>query len=146
MLACRNCRIPLGASQGCGICDSFRSQLVSTDESADSAPSLAEVGAESVVALRKQVKYLAAVLRDDPSDQVATKNLVLLTNSVAKVLEAARKLQDDGIAAVRNMNFLERARLFIGWYTLLPPAYRSQVRDQQDKHEAEVAKPLELPA
>ena len=145
MLACRNCRVPLSATSGCAICDPIRPQLVSTDESVDSLPSLAEVGAESVTALRRQVRVYSNFLKDNPLDSDANKSLVLMANSVAKVLEAARKLQDDGIAAVRNMSFLERAKLFIAWYASLPPAYRTQVRDQVEKYELEINKPLELP-
>jgi len=109
-------------------------------------PSLAEVGSESVNALRRQVKFYAGFLKDNPADEGANRNLVFMTNSVAKILEAARKLQDDGIAAVRNMSFLERAKLFIAWYATLPPAYRSQVREQTEKYEMELSKPLELTA
>ncbi len=146
MLACRNCRIPIAATKGCAICDPLRLQLVSTDEAADQAPSLAEVGGESVVALRRQVRYWDKVLKDSPADSDGNRNLVFMTNSIAKMLEAARKLQDDGIAAVRNMSFLERAKLFVSWYAQLPPAYRTQVREQVEKHELEVSQPLELTA
>jgi hypothetical protein len=145
-LACRNCRVPLTAQVGCAICNDIRPHLISTDEMADLAPSLAEVGSESVAALRTQVRVHKQALRDDALalDTDLNKTLVLLTNAVAKVLEAARKLQDDGIAAVRNMSFIERAKLFIGWFASLPPNYRVQVKDQIEKFELEINKPLEL--
>ena len=145
MLACRNCRIAINAASGCAVCDPLRAQLVSTEESVDVLPSLAEVGSESISALRRQVREYAKFLKDNPLDEMANKNLVLMTNSVAKVLEAARKLQDDGIAAVRNMSFIERAKLFIAWFASLPPGYRTQVRESIEKYETDLAKPLELP-
>lgn len=72
----------------------------------------------------------------------ARKDMVLCINALAKLLEAARKLQDDGISAVRNMSFLERAKLFVSWYADLPPSYRTQVRQQVEAYELEINKPM----
>ncbi len=144
MLACRSCRYPLSSQDGCAICLDFKKHLVSTDETDEVAPSLAEVGAESIAALRARVRWLKEYCKDNPADSDALKNLVLATNSVAKILDAARKLQDDGIAAVKNMSFLERAKLFIAWYASLPPSYRAQVREQVEKYELDLNKPLQL--
>lgn len=142
ILACRNCRVAISSGEGCAICLDFKKHLVNTDESADLAPSLSEVGSEAVSGLRAQIKHLKALAKDNPDDADTRKDMVLCINALAKLLEAARKLQDDGISAVRNMSFLERAKLFVSWYADLPPSYRTQVRQQVEAYELEINKPM----
>jgi hypothetical protein len=73
---------------------------------------------------------------------VSEKRALALGNTLAKVLESARKLQVDAKGAVENMSFQERAELFVGWYVDLPPAYRAAVRERFIQYEAEVSKPV----
>ena len=144
MLACRNCRIPLHSTEGCAICLPIKTHLVTVDEDEESKPSLSEVGTEIVADLRYAARQARAVMKDDKLETKlrldATARILKIGNTAAKVLEAARKLQTDGLAAVRNMSFLERAQLFIGWYTALPPPYRTQLRDRMSKFELDANK------
>lgn len=151
MLACRACRRPLTATEGCAICFSVKANLVTTEENAEESPALSDVGAETVAALQAILRRHRAVLRDKKSTGeaivLAESAVVRVSNTLAKVLESARKLQTDGLAAVRNMAFSERAILFADWYQSLPPLYRAKVRAGQEQFEGTVSAPVpELPA
>ena len=76
-----------------------------------------------------------------PTSAVVEKRALAVANTVAKVLESARKLRADGTAAVEAMSFQERKELFVTWYTDLAPAYRNAVREAFSAYEAEIAKP-----
>jgi len=143
MFACRFCRIPIDAEHGCAMCDPLRKNLVSVDEDgSEERPSLSLVSGETVGALRAHLKYVRAELKDAPGNVEAAKQLIAISNSVAKVLESARKLQADGLSAIQNMSFIERAELFVAWYAELAPAYRTRLREQLEKHELEAATPV----
>jgi len=143
-LACRACRVSLAASAGCAVCDPVRRHLVVTDEADEEEAGLAGTAREVVAALRAQLRTVRSALTADRNDERAEKRLIGLGNTAAKVLESARKLQQDGVGAVEAMAFTERAELFIGWLATLPPAYRASVRERWDRWELEVARPLDL--
>ena len=140
MLACRCCRLPLTAAEGCAVCLPIKPQLITTDEDEDTKPSLSDVGSEAVAGLRRLLRDSRALYADprlEARERLAAGHLTIkVSNSLSKILEAARKLQTDGLSAIRNMSFLERAELFIGWYTALVPAYRANIRTQMDSFEA----------
>lgn len=148
MLACRACRRPLLGADGCGICNSVKANLVTTEENAEEYPALSDVGSETVAALQTILKRNRAIARN-PADtdalDAAESSIMAVANTLAKVLESARKLQTDGLAAVRNMSFQERAELFAGWYAGLPDAYRTKVRMGQAAFEDKMNQPLALP-
>lgn len=141
MLACRNCRISLDAQTGCAICDPVRKHLVVVGEDEIERPSLSGTGHEVVAALRGQLKEVRERLRIDPTDVRAEGRLLAIGNTAAKVLESVRKLQADGVSAVENMSFSERAELFVSWIQELAPAYRAALRDKWDAWERELSKP-----
>ena len=148
-LACRACHVRIDANDGCAVCSPLKRQLVAVDQNADDSPGLSEVGSEIVAALR-------GLLRDAKKDlgargegpvvkrkrELAPDKIIKLGNTLAKVLEAARKLQNDGISAIQAMSFAERAELFLSWYTALPPPFRAHVREGQAKMELERSVPL----
>ena len=145
MLACRACRVPISAQGGCALCKDFKSQLVDTDEDADENPALSDVGYETIRALRTILKRGAKLVEDPTKVKLFNEGarlVVAASNTLAKILESARKLQTDGLSAIRNMNFIERAELFIQWYMSLPPSYRQKLRLTMDEHEAGNAKAL----
>lgn len=146
MLACRACRRPLTAAEGCAICASVKANLVTTEENTEEFPALSDVGNETVSALQGVLRTHRATLRNKSADAdqlaVAEAAVVRVANTLAKVLESARKLQTDGLAAVRNMAFQERAVLFADWYQSLPPLYRKKVRAGMDQFEGQVSAPV----
>jgi hypothetical protein len=142
MLACRNCRINIAAASGCVICNPIRKHLVVVGEDEDERPSLSLVSNEIVTLLRLQLKSIRKALVEDDETQSGEKRLLAAANTLAKVLESARKLQVDGISAVENMSFAERAELFISWITELTPAYRKSLKDKWEAWELETSKPL----
>ncbi len=153
MLACRACRVPISAQGGCASCKDFKAQLITTDEDTEENPALSDVSYEVIGALRtilKRGRELAADPKKPKLFNEGARLIVAAGNTLAKTLEAARKLQTDGLSAIRNMNFVERAELFIGWYMALPPSYRFKLRTQMDEQEGQTAKALparaELPA
>ena len=144
-LSCRACRTRIEALGGCAICSELKAQLVASDEDESERPSLTDVSHEVIANLR-QLNRRAKDLIADPSKPKTfaegARLAVATGNTVAKVLESARKLQTDGLAAIQNMSFIERAELFIAWYAALPPGYREKVRAGQDKMEAQAARRL----
>lgn len=144
-LACRICRVSLLAESGCAVCLPLRANLVTVEEDQDEKPDLGDVAAETVALLRRQVRHYRKELDETPnSDHVFTK-LNQAANTIAKMVEAARKLQVDADGVIKSMSFVARAKLFIQWFAELPPPYRRQIREQMDRFELEMAKPLELP-
>ncbi len=141
MLACRMCRVALTATVGCAVCDPWRANLVVVGEDEEDRPSLSGTAAEVVALLRGQVKQVKGELAKLPGSTIAEKRALALGNTLAKVLESARKLQADGKAAVEAMSFQERKELFVTWYTDLAPQYRNAVREAFAAYEAEVSKP-----
>lgn len=145
MLACRLCKIPMSAARGCDVCNGVRKNLVVVGEDEEDRPGLASTGFEVVGTVRRQAKRIDQVLRNDPDEETELKferRLLALSNSLGKLLDTARKLQADGVDAVENMSFAERAELFITWITTLPYAYRQSLRDKWDEWEQTTAEPL----
>jgi hypothetical protein len=146
MLACRACRRPLTAAEGCAICFSVKANLVTTEENVEEYPALSDVSSETVAGLQSIVRTHRKTLnRKGASEEdmaEAEEKLVRVSNAVAKVLESARKLQSDGLATIRNMGFQDRAGLFASWYQSLPPLYRKKVREGMQQFEGEVSSPL----
>lgn len=139
-LACRACRVPLVAAAGCALCDTVRRNLVVLGETDDERPSLAGVSNEAVNALRAQLRDYKTELAccADLADRYRLHDRQrAVAGALAKLLDAARKLQADGVDAVENMSFSERAELFVTWFCTLPAVYREQLRAQIDKFEAE---------
>jgi hypothetical protein len=141
-LACRMCRVPIAATVGCGVCDPMRGNLVVIGDDEEDRPSLSGTASEVVALLRKQVKQVKGELERLPGSTIAEKRALALANTLAKVLESARKLQADGKAAVAAMSFQERKELFVEWYTDLAPAYRNAVREAFAAYEVEVSRPV----
>ena len=61
---------------------------------------------------------------------------------MAKLLETARKLVQDGVSAVESMSFREQAELFITWFAGLAPAYRADVLSKFTSFEQEISRPV----
>lgn len=142
MLGCRMCRVNITAAVGCAVCDPFRSMLVVIGEDEQDRPSLSGTASEVVAMLRGQMKPIRAELEKNPNATLAEKRALAIGNTLAKVLESARKLQADGKAAVEAMSFQERKELFVTWYTDLAPQYRNAVREAFAAYEAEIARPV----
>lgn len=123
-------------------------------ETEDERPSLAEVSAEAIAALREQTRSYAKRLKggckacgrteDDDGGERLRGNQRAAAGAMAKLLDSARKIQEDGLAVVSLMSFPERAELFVTWYTELPPVYRSRLRDQMSEWETRLALPGEV--
>lgn len=149
-LACRTCRRPLTSAEGCALCLPIKANLVTTDENSEEYPALSDVGSEVVGTLQTILRVHRAILRNRDAElddrERAETAVIRAANTLAKVLESARKLQVDGLSAVRNMSFQQRADLFAGWYQNLPPNLRKQVREGQEKFELAVNQPAALPA
>lgn len=148
-LACRNCRVAILAETGCAICEPIKKHLVAVDENEDEKPSLSEVGSSVVADLQYARRVASKIMRDETvsvTDRLdATARILKIGNTASKVLEAARKLQNDGLAVIQTMSFIERAKIFITWYTELPPPYRVQLRDKMQAWEDDVRKALPEP-
>lgn len=142
MLACRACRIPIAAAKGCAVCETVRQNLVVVGEDEDDKPSLSGTATMGVQLLRAQLKTVEKALKAAPESPNHEKRLLAIMNTVAKVLETARKLVQDGVSAVETMSFREQTELFVGWFAQLAPAYRADVMTKFAAFEAEISKPL----
>lgn len=145
MLACRGCRRPLEAQDGCVLCQDIKRHLVALDEDSDERASIAEVSSDVITALRHALRPLKAKIKESPEDDTLVTQVLRVGNTTAKVLEAARKLQADGLSVIKNMSFVERAELFVTWYTQLPPPHRARLREKMEEFETQVSTPKELP-
>ena len=142
-LACRACHININATYGCAICDPVRKQLIVVGEDEEDSPSLNSTAKEVVNALRAQLRHIKDDLRDKPDEFIATeRRLIMLANSLSKVIDSARKIQLDAQNVIETMSFSEKAELFIGWIQELAPAYRVALREKWDEWETEAATPL----
>lgn len=142
-LACRACRKPLLAQEGCGVCNPWRKNLVVLGETDEERPSLATVSNEAVNALRAQLRDYKDALRTakgEDRDELHAKQRAV-AGALSKLLDAARKIQTDGVQAIARMSFKERAELFIEWFMTLPAVYREALRKEMDAHEAKLALP-----
>jgi hypothetical protein len=144
-LACRACRKPLLATEGCGVCNAWRKNLVVLGETEEERPSLASVSNEAVNALRAQLRdykdrLKVKGLKDDERDALHERQRSV-AGALSKLLDAARKIQGDGVTAISRMSFKERAELFVDWFMTLPGVYREALRKQMDQHEAQLALP-----
>ena len=145
-LACRACRKPLLAKEGCGVCNPLRKNLVVLGETEEERPSLATVSNEAVNALRAQLRDYKAELTASPPPDADTKARLhdrqrAVAGALSKLLDAARKIQGDGIQAISRMSFKERAELFVEWFMTLPPVYREALRNELATHEQKLLQP-----
>lgn len=147
MLACRACRRPLNAAEGCAICATIKANLIAGDEDSDEAPALSDVSSETVAALQTVLRKHRRTIRDAKTSaedyELAETAAIRVANTIAKMLESARKLQQDGLAAIRNMGFQDRSALFATWYQALPPLHRKKVREGMEKYELAVSAPVQ---
>jgi hypothetical protein len=147
-LACRGCRRPLLGREGCVICAPLRKNLIVLGETEEERPSLAAVSNEAVNALRAQLRdYKARLAAKDlpPTDKDRLHDRQrAVSGALSKLLDAARKIQSDGITAVERMSFKERAELFVSWFCTLPPVYRETLRRELDQNEAQMLLPAEV--
>ena len=140
--ACRMCRVDIAATKGCAVCDPLRSMLVVVGEQDDERPSLSGTAADNVALLRAQLKHCKEKLLAQPDSTVQEARLLKISNTMAKVLETARKLLADGMAVMETMSFAEKKELFVVWYSDLTPAYRNAVREAFAEFEAQIARPV----
>lgn len=131
VLACRGCRHILASDAGCALCLPVKPHLVvvsAVDE--DSVP-LATVASEAVSLLRKQLTHLKSQARLNPGyNAIEANEARAVANTLAKLLDSARKVVQDGADAVGAMSFQERANLFMEWTGSLPGAYRRKLIEQ----------------
>lgn len=145
MLACRACRVPINAANGCAICLPMRHNLVVFGEDETEKPSLSGTAQLGVEMLNRQMRDVEKLLKANPGSTNAEGRLLKLANTAAKLLETSRKLVQDGVSAVETMSFREQCELFVGWFTSLAPAYRADVMTKFAEFEREIAKPVETP-
>lgn len=134
--SCSKCRVNLAAKHGCVICDPVRPFIVFADEG---DVSLAEVSKETVKALQDQLRGYRNDLRlnRDPEAKEGINAAVrAVAATLGKVLDASRKIQEDGVKAVELMSAKEKMDLFEAYYLALPPTVRARFMSQLQEAEA----------
>jgi len=128
VLACRGCHHTLVSDAGCALCLPVKPHLVVLSAVDDDAVPLATVASEAVSVLRKQLTQLKNKQKLTPNYNAADASEVrAVANTLAKLLDSARKVVQDGADAVGAMSFQERAALFLEWTGSLPGAYRRKI-------------------
>lgn len=127
-LACRGCRHLLTSDAGCVLCLPVKPHLVVSSQVDEDAVPLATVAGEAVSVLRKQLTHVRNEARKNPQYDVLLANEArAIANTLAKLLDSARKVVQDGADAVEAMSFQEKANLFLEWTRTLPGAYRRKL-------------------
>lgn len=127
--SCRACGKSLQATKGCAICNPIRPNLIVHNVT---DVSLAEISKEAVVALRSQLTDYKDMLHKDVSpktrDSINT-SIRAVTSAISKILDSARKIQEDGAKAISLMSLSEQIELFKGFYAELPSLLRKTLLD-----------------
>lgn len=122
--SCRACRRPLQAAKGCVLCDPVRPHLVITE---DDDVSLAMVSKETVKGLREQLRQYTGLLRaaiQPKQRELYNSNIRAVANTLAKVIDSARKIQEEGAKAIELMSTSEQVDLLKEFYAELPVSPR----------------------
>lgn len=128
VLACRGCHRTLVSDAGCALCLPVKPHLVVLSSVDDDAVPLAVVAGEAVAMLRKQLTHLKNEAKNSASyNPITASEARSVANTLAKLLDSARKVVQDGADAVSAMSFQERAALFLEWTGSLPGAYRRKI-------------------
>lgn len=131
VLACRGCRRELTSEAGCVLCLPVKNHLIVLSAVDEDAVPLAVVATEAVAVLRKQLTQLKQKQKQAPEyDYGLAAESRSVANVIAKLLDTARKVVQDGADAVSAMSFQERAALFLEWTGSLPGAYRRKLIEQ----------------
>lgn len=126
--ACRLCRRSLADEAGCSVCLPIKQHLIPLEAADEDAVPLAVLAQETASLLRAQLKQLkAAQASANGYDATLADESRAHANSLSKLLDSARKLQEDGAAAVEVMSFQEKSALMVEFFDTLPPAYRRQL-------------------
>lgn len=143
VLACRGCRHELASDAGCALCLPVKPHLLVLSAVDEDAVPLATVAGEAVSLLRKQLTHLKSQAKLNPGyDAAGFSEARAVANTLAKLLDSARKVVQDGADAVGAMSFQERAALFLEWTGSLPGAYRRKIISQlmeQNQNKLEAA-------
>lgn len=126
-LACRGCRHELVEDAGCALCLPVKPHLIVTSAVDEDAVPLAVVAGEAVSLLRKQLTHLKSKSRLNAYDPLDANEARAVANTLAKLLDSARKVVQDGADAVGSMSFQEKMALFLEWSATLPGAYRRRL-------------------
>lgn len=131
VLACRGCRHVLASDAGCALCLPVKPHLIVTSAVDEDSVPLATVASEAVGVLRKQLSQLKTMAKLEPAyNAVISSEARAVANTIAKLLDSARKVVQDGADAVGAMSFQERLNLFTEWTGSLPGAYRRKIIEQ----------------
>jgi len=129
-LTCRGCRHPLTSEAGCSLCLPVKKHLIVTAEADDDSVPLATVASEAVGLLRSQLtKARNANKAAVTFDPIIAQEARSIANVLAKLIDSARKVIQDGADAVDAMSFQEKAALFLEWTRSLPGPYRRRLID-----------------
>lgn len=127
-LTCRGCRHPLTSEAGCALCLVVKPHLIVTSATDDGQVPLAVVASEAVTLLRAQIRRCRDLSKPGMSyDPQVAGEARATANVLAKLLDSARKVIQDGADAVDAMSFQEKAALFVEWSRSLPGAYRRKL-------------------
>jgi uncharacterized Zn finger protein (UPF0148 family) len=136
--SCRKCRKPIQATEGCTFCVEVKRLIVVTGED---QPSLQETAIETVRDLKGQLADYRKGLettKDAEAREAIRNSIRQVANAMSKLLDSARKLQEDNARMVDKMTVKEQHQLFLGWYTELPPATRTAVYASMATAESEL--------
>lgn len=128
ILACRGCRRALTEDAGCELCLGVKRHLIVAAQADEDNVPLAVVASEAVTLLRTQLTRARNMQKASSTyDPLLAGEARAIANVLAKLLDSARKVVQDGSDAVTAMSFQEKAALFLEWTRSLPGPYRRRL-------------------
>ena len=137
ILVCRACQNELVSPEFCAICELCKKNLVISDDG--DPESLAKVAGGMVRLMATQLRQLRGLQNKTRGryDEKLVSETRKHAGSLAKLLDSARKVINDGVEAVEALSFQEKAELFEAWFMELPNAYRRTLLNGLSKHVAD---------
>lgn len=131
-LVCRGCHVRLQDEGGCALCEGVKPHIVPVGAtSEDEATSLSSLAQETTGLLRRQLRQLLSEQKVrttyDPSLAHESRQHA---NVLAKLLDSARKVIQEGAEAVQAMSLEERCNLFVEWFQQLPTFHRRKLLER----------------
>lgn len=140
-IVCRLCRTAFTDEGGCAVCAPVKKHLdVKVDE--DAVP-LGRAASEVMAVLRRQLQRLKiAEFGAKEYDASRGREARATSNALSKLIDATRKLQEDGEEAIGSMPFQEKLALFMEWFISLPAVYKRRVLSDMGRHDPATAGPV----
>ncbi len=143
---CRGCRNPIHSGASCALCQGFKKNLVLLGDSpVDDGVDLGDMATETLRLQQSILRGLRLQQKALPQGAPVPAELLRAVNSlsrtIANMVDATRKVRQEGVAAMQGMSFQDKLDLFIGWLEELTPVHRKHVFAEMQAADAQIDRP-----